>query len=89
MFGYPSEEIKKLTVNLHELNFQKLRNKELVGLFLLGKLSYKDIKNELGLDDRGARDLIDGLAFQLSRNITRDDEEMQVPVWEATKEENK
>lgn len=85
MFGYVSKEMKKFKANTSELNLQELRNKEIVGLYMIGEISYKEMCEALLLSGDEGRDLIEGLSFQLSRNIVRDDDDLKVNVWEPTK----
>lgn len=87
MFGYQSKEMKKFKGNTKELHLHELRNKEIVGLFLIGEISYKEMSEVLDLSEQDAKDLIEGLSFQLSRNVLRDDHKLQVDVWESSNNE--
>jgi hypothetical protein len=89
MFGYQSKEMKKFTSNAKELELSQLQNKEIIGLFMIGEISYKEMNQVLDLSEQEARDLIEGLSFQLSRNVLRDDRELQVDVWEPSEENEK
>lgn len=87
MFGYPSKEMKKFKSNTKELELTELRNAEIIGLFMIGEISYKQMSRVLGLSEQEARDLVEGLSFQLSRNVARNDDDIQVDVWEPTEDE--
>lgn len=87
MLNYRSKEIKKFKANTDELNLSELRNKEIIGLFMLGQISYYQMNEVLGLSEKEARELIEGLSFQLSQNVVRDDSETTVDVWEPIEEE--
>lgn len=81
MFGYQSVEMKKFKANTSELDLHQLRNREIVGLFMIGQISISELKEALDLSDHETNELIEGLSFQLSRNIVRDDDDLQVDVW--------
>lgn len=89
MYGYQSKELLKLKTNVNDLDVSQMQNKEIVGLFLIGELSYKQMLEVLGLSDKEGRDLLHGLGDELGRSICRDDEDYQVAVWEATEDELK
>jgi len=81
MFGYQSVEMKKFRANTSELDLHLLRNKEIIGLFMIGQISISELKEVLDMSDKETNELIEGLSFQLSRNVLRDDDDLQVDVW--------
>lgn len=87
MLNYRSKEMHKFHANTQELNLSELRNKEIIGLFMIGEVSYYEMSEALDLSEQEARDLIEGLAHQLSKNVVRDDSDKSVDVLEPVEED--
>ena len=81
MLGYPSKEIKKLKANTKELRLRKLMNQEIVGLYMIGEISYHQLLNVLDISKEEGQELLKGLSLTLSQNVLRDDSELNVDVW--------
>ena len=79
MYKYTTNEAKK--INIPSLSLEKLNNEELVGLYLIGHLSYKELQSALDLDDNQVIELINGIQLIISQLILRDDEDSQADAW--------
>lgn len=83
MLGYQSEEMMKWQVDTKGIKVEHLQNKEIVGLYMIGMISYNKMLRELGMTKEEGRELLEGLAYQLSRNVLRDDSRFKsnIDVW--------
>lgn len=78
MLSYQSEEMMKWKGDFKGIKMDVLQNKEIVGLYMIGQISYKKMLRLLGLSSVEGRELLEGLSFQLSRNVLRDDSEFKI-----------
>lgn len=83
MFGYQSEEMLKWQKDIKGMKVEQLQNKEIVGLYMIGMISYNKMLRALGMTKEEGRELLEGLAYQLSRNVLRDDSQFKsnIDVW--------
>ena len=84
MFDYKSNEMnEKFKGNTERLDHDKLLNKEILGLYLIGEISYKEMYERLDLTEQQGRDFLEGLAFQLSKHVSRDDRNLNISLWDS------
>ena len=78
MFGNKSKEMKKYRTNINELAINELKNEEIIGLYLIGDLSYKETKDALGLTIKEMNELIESFANLFSLHVLRDDKDVEI-----------
>lgn len=81
MFTYRSNEAKKINIPMKNLDLNKMTNKEIVGLFFIGAISYQELLTTLGLSEKEGMEFIEGMSKELNLHILRDDEEAQKESW--------